>query len=1210
MLGMQMSESCGLALRGFAFVWLVGLLGGATVTAMAEGSIPKLPVAEGAWQDPATLAVPGSSEAHQVYWLRCWVKVHDNFFTPHERNLFEESVGIHVKGFVGAHELWVNGQKIGVAGGFPPAYEPAESDLIRHKVPVGTLVPGQWNEVAFRVYQPGPRDGFQVAPFIMNYFYECVMEGDWEFWSGDALVPGPALAQEPVRTTFQQFRDSQEVLGRAEQVRGPSLPPGEAAAALDTVEGLSAELLLHEPVVAQPFQFSFDERGRLWVAQCRQYPYPAGLKMLSRDRYYRSHYDKVPPAPPHHDPGADLISIHEDTDGDGQFDSHKVFVSGLNLANSVVKGDGGVWVMHTPYLLFYPDADGDDVPDGPPQVHLSGFGLEDTHAMANGLVWGPDGWLYGCQGSSTSCRVVRPGIDPADAAGVYFEGCMVWRYEPRTKAFELFAEGGGNTFGLEFDAQGRLYSGHNGAETRGWHFVQGGFYLMQHADPGKFGPPRNPYAFGDLPMMAASHPVVRFSHFGAFVDGAALPSSAAGQLWVLDPLHNEVIAVERQRRGATFLTSDRGVVVKSRDEAFRPVYVANAPDGSLYVADMYEYYIAHGQHYQNQIDTTTGRIYRLKGSGLALETDVNAAAKSVVELEGWLSHPNKWQRWMASRELGRRGDLAGLAGRFNELPAVPALHALWAVYQGQGMTEALWQQALVHEDATVRLWAVRLLGDRYGVQRNLGLPPVDGPGRVAESVPGSVWGVLRDQVERESDVEVRSQMAATARRLNFEQGLAIVDRLMERAEDVDDPFVPLLCWWVFEAHLPAEADGVMAYFSAAERRSRPMVLGQVLPRLARRFAIEGKRVDLLRVAGLLRWAMEAESESERQVAAVMEGFEEAYRGRAMTALPDELLQVLAEVGGGSLLFRMRQGQADAFALALERIEDGAEDLGDRLNLLRGFGELDYPAAVPRLLGVLTSDATPAIRRAVLAALARYDQPEIAVATLELLPQWDEEVRTAGLALLVSRPAWCRQLVAAVSAGDVPSSWLPANLVEQLRADPDVELRRVAEQLYPLQRATTAQVQALIAEVETTLREAAGNPYGGEAIYMERCAACHKLFFKGGNLGPDLTRYQRDNLGTMLISIVNPSAEIREGYELLRVLTADGRILQGFQVDRDNQVLVLRGPDGQDMALALDEIEQMEAAGRSLMPDGLLDGLSPQQIRDLFAYLRISQPFTN
>ncbi|MBL8891037.1 MAG: c-type cytochrome [Planctomycetaceae bacterium] len=1159
--------------------------------------------------EPETLRLPGTLQADSEYWLRCWVKVHENFFTPHDRNLFEESVGVHVTGFVGAHELWINGQKIGVAGSFPPLYQPADSGLIRHKVPAGTLRPGEWNEVAFRVYQSGPNDGFDsAAPFIMNYFYECVFAGSWELIRDGNFQPGPALPQPPSYAAFHEFRDSQEVLGRAEQVPGPRLPPHQSAAAMETRGDVRFDLLLSEPEIAQPFHFSFDQRGRLWVAQCRQYPYPAGLKMLSRDRYYRSHYDRVPPAPPNHDPGADLISIHEDTDGDGRFDLHKTFVSGLNLANAVVKGQGGVWIMHTPYLLFYPDANHDDIPDGPPEVHLAGFGFEDTHAMANGLVWGPDGWLYGCQGSSTSCRVTRPNIDPPTASGVYFEGCMVWRYHPRTRAFEIFAEGGGNTFGLEFDATGRLYSGHNGADTRGWHFVQGGFYLMQHADPGKFGPPRNPYAFGDLPMMATSTPVVRFSHFGAFAEGSALPSELRGQLVVLDPLHSELIAVDRKIRGATFQTSDLGVVVKSRDEAFRPVYIANAPDGAIYVADMYEYYIAHGQHYQNQIDTTTGRLYRLAGSGMTLQSEFDAGRCTSEQLIKWLDHPNKWHRFAASRELGLRADSA-TAARLNEsfqqMTEIGALHALWALHQMQQVDPQTYLSALNHRSADVRMWAVRLIGDRYGVHRNLGLPPVGLSDVEVPPVPQSLLASLQHLAASDNSPEVRCQVAATARRLPLEDGLALLHKLLHRDEDADDPYIPLMCWWILEAHLPTEVDRVMDFFAERELWSRRMVRVHVLPRLTRRLAVEGLRVDLLRVAELLR-----RGSSPEDVAAVMQGFEAAYQGRAMTALPDELLAVLDSVGGGSLVFRMRQGQSEAFATALAIINDVNRDLRQRLALLRGLGELNYPASVEPLLAIIGSEQSPELQRAAFVALAKYDRTEIAEKTLEVLAKLDAESRASGIALMMSRPTWTRHLIQQLQSGSIPTSWLSSHVVDQLQTSPDEEVRVVAAKLFPKMLPSTPDLQARLGEIENVLKEAAGNPYAGEKIYMERCAACHKLFFKGGNLGPDLTSYQRDNLGTMLVSIVNPSAEIREGFELLRALTVDGRIVQGFQVQRDAQVLVLRGPDGQDVSLATDDIEQLEPAGRSLMPDGLLNDLEPNQIRDLFAYLRISQPFTN
>ena len=108
-----------------------------------------------------------------------------------------------------------------------------------------------------------------------------------------------------------------------------------------------------------------------------------------------------------------------------------------------------MWILNPPYLLFYPDKNRDDIPDADPVVALSGFGLEDTHSGANSLAWGPDGWLYGAHGSTCT----------ADIKGVKFLGQAIWRYNTETGDFEVFAEGGGNTFSLEFDAKGRCFSG-------------------------------------------------------------------------------------------------------------------------------------------------------------------------------------------------------------------------------------------------------------------------------------------------------------------------------------------------------------------------------------------------------------------------------------------------------------------------------------------------------------------------------------------------------------------------------------------------------------------------------------------------------------------------------------------------------------------------------------------------------------------------------
>ena len=384
--------------------------------------------------------------------------------------------------------------------------------------------------------------------------------------------------------------------------------PRAALASFKVPDDLQLELVLAEPIVRQPVSISFDERGRLWVVQYLQYPYPAGLKMVSHDGVWRAVYDKVPPPPPHHFRGKDKITIHEDTDGDGVFDRHKTFVDGLNIATSVARGRGGVWVLNPPYLLFYPDRDNDDVPDGDPEVHLQGFGLEDTHSVVNSLQWGPDGWLYAAQGSTVTGHVTRPGLD-AGKEPVHSMGQLIWRYHPETRRYEVFAEGGGNAFGVEIDAKGRIYSGHNGGDTRGFHYVQGGYYQKGF---NKHGPLSNPYSFGYFPAMKHNR-VPRFTHTFVIYEADALPERYRGLLFGVAPLLNHVVMSQVRPDGSSVQTQDIGLAVSTDDSWFRPVDIKLGPDGALYIADWYDRQINHYRNHEGQIDT--GRWANLPAQG-------------------------------------------------------------------------------------------------------------------------------------------------------------------------------------------------------------------------------------------------------------------------------------------------------------------------------------------------------------------------------------------------------------------------------------------------------------------------------------------------------------------------------------------------------------------------------------------------------------------
>jgi putative heme-binding domain-containing protein len=1153
-----------------------------------------LPSAE--WTAIAIPPAAPITDAASVRWYRCYLQVGKNLVDPmaDAKDLWRESMTLALQDLPGKVQVSLNG-KIIIQTQDVPADAP-----VRFKVPKNILQNEVYNVLTLRVEGETARRGLTHAPVFGGYLDEVVLHRDWQTHTHDpqpeeTFVPlkdAPAIAA----YTPKDWRKAATVLQAPDEpVRGRQVSPQDALRHLSTNDALQVESLLHEPAVAQPTHISYDERGRMWIAQYRQYPYPAGLKMISRDSYYRGKYDRVPPAPPYHDQGADIISVHEDRDGDGKYEHSTNVLTGLNMANAAIRGYGGIWVMHTPYLLFYPDADRDDIPDGDPQVRLAGFGLEDTHSTANGLIWGPDGWLYGAQGSTVISHVTRPDADHPGTTPLYLEGCAVWRYHPTTKAFEIFADGSGNTFGVHFDAEGRIFTGHNGGDTRGWHHLQEGIYLKQGTSPDKFGPPTNPFAFGEMPCMQSTHPVPRFSHNIITIAGTAMPSTMRGQLLGADPLHQNLVAAQLIRQSSTFKTTDLGFPLKAvEDMTFRPVYLINAPDGSVTIADFREEYIAHGQNYQGQIDPSSGRIYRLRGKAEKLETDVNLAAKSDTQLVELLSHANLWHRHTAVRLLAERQSKIDQPVERLFAPAAdpnhPALEILWVLHQTNSLDEALALKLLDHPGPMVRAWTIRLLGD----QKQLS--------------PAFLQAVLK-LADTEADAEVRSQILSTARRLPADQALPLVHAILRRDADVDDPFIPLLAWFTIESHCKTSAKQVLTHIAPAKEPAfweKSTVRQHIIPRLMRRFAAAGTRENLITCAQLLKLAP---TDADRT--ALMLGFEQAFAGRAMPPLPDELVNALAGLGNGSLLLRLRQGEDSAVTEALSLLADPNAKAADRLQYARAFGELHHPQSVPTLLNLAKSDPSVELRKLAISSLMRYDDPTIGSSITGLYPQLPPQVRDSALNLLASRPAWTNALLEAISSDKIPTGHVSHDLLTRLRRIENQDISAKLARLFPAVDKPAANKDLLprIQEVRAILQKQPGDPYQGEPIYMERCAACHALFHKGGNIGPNLTAYQRDDLGTMLVSIIDPNAEIREGYANHILTTKDGRTLGGFLADQDSNVVVLRGFDGNDITIPRSEIATMQGAGTSLMPAGLLEGLSDQQLRDLFAYLRISQPIT-
>lgn len=1128
-------------------------------------------------------------------WYRCLVQIPESWKGAN-LTLYSEAVD-------DARASYVNGVNVGATGTFPPQFRSGLGEKGKYDVDADLIKFGKLNTIGIRVYQDNPRPNFSVAPpILMNESAKQAirMDGDWQYRPGDESAWAKASAAEfgvdaakltagtsdRKKGAFAKVDDVDDLQRYVMKRKGDNdpVPPAEAEKQFETPDDLDIQLVLSEPHIAQPLFMNWDERGRLWVMEYRQYPEIAGLKMLSRDVYLRAVYDKVPKAPPNHVKGRDRISIHEDTDGDGVYDKHKVFVDGLNLATSFVQGRGGLFVTNPPYLLFYPDKDGDDVPDGDPEVLLEGFGMEDSHSVINSLRFGPDGWLYGAQGSTVSGNVKRPG---SKGEPIRTMGQLIWRYHPELKRYEVFAEGGGNTFGVEVSEKGEIFSGHNGGDTRGFHYEQGGYSRKGF---GKHGPLSNPYAFGYFANMK-HHSVPRFTHNFVIYEENVLPDEYRGRLFGIEPLQGQVVMSDFQPDQSSFQTRDISRVVKTNDQWFRPVDIKAGPDGCIYVADLYEQRIDHSSHYAGRIDRTNGRIYRLKPKQLPKAKPLNYGKLKSSDLTAQLNHAGKWHRQTTQRLLADRHDertQGSLLEQTMKAGGQKALELLWALHAAGGLKEDndVAVTLLGHGDQFVRAWTVRLLCDHFQVEP-------------------AIARALADLAAKEPYIEVRKQLASSARRLPAKDALPIIRNLLNYDEDSKDLHQPLMLWWAIEAKASdgSRKEILDLLFADKDVWNTAIVKEHLIDRMMKRYALAGSREELIAAAELLN-----ASPDKASTELLLKGFEEAYKGRSLAGLPDQLVVAIAKSGGGSTALKLRQGDAQAIKTAVISVESGNGTATDRLQYLQIFGEIRRPEFIPVLLKVVDSDKNADLVSAALTALQAFDDLRVGQSVVKSLKGIPGDARLVAETLLGSRPVWAIELLEAVDRGDLKSDDVSETALRKILLHDNSRIGELVEKHWgSVAGASTEEMRKEVERLMAIVEAASGNPKKGKVLYMENCGKCHTLFTEGGKVGPDLTSFKRDNLERVMINVVNPSLEIREGFENYIIITTDGRVVNGFLADKDNQVVVLRGVDGQNLIFRRDEIEDMRAIKRSVMPEGTVKKLTDQQIRDLFAYLRASQP---
>lgn len=962
---------------------------------------------------------------------------------------------------------------------------------------------------------------------------------------------------------------------------GQGHPPEEAVGRMTVATGFRATLVASEPEVRQPILVKFDDRGRLWLIQYLQYPNPSGLKRVQVDRYSRTVYDRIPAPPPKGPKGADRITICEDTDGDGRADRFKDFANGLNLATGLAFGYGGVFVIQVPYLLFYPDRDRDDVPDSDPEVLLKGFGMEDAQALANHLTWGPDGWLYGLNGSTTTCNIREIEFQQG-----------VWRYHPVTKEFELFCEGGGNCYGLDFDRHGHLLYSSNGSH-KVWHGVQGGYYWKSFAKHGEL---HNPHTYGYFGSVKREGPY-RGGHVttgGCLYYGPTFPESFQGKLIGNNLLSHEVHWHQITPYGSTFQTSHGGELLLANDTWFAPTDLVIGPDGAVYLCDFRDKRTAHPDP-DAEWDLSNGHIYRIQADGAEPTAHVDLNTLSSNELVDWLGHPNSWYARRARRILAERSDTAVLPKLKKIVEASDndqlVLEALWALHGSGGFDEKVARHTLQHRSAPVRSWTVRLLGDSRDVSWEISVQLAE----LAQSEPSPV---------------VRSQLASTCRRLPVKKALPILRQLLLREEDLDDPHIPLLLWWALESKSLSAQSQLVDSLTTPQAWQAPLIRQVILGRLMRRYASEATEQTLQACAQLM---VAAPGESDRQM--LIGALDEGLGGGQLERVPEafshmvaKLIDLATSTDPQRLRLALRCEIPGADGRIVEIAMDRKTLTPTRVAMVEILGQMGPPDCVPSLLSLLEWDEQHDVEVAAVKALARFDHDRIPARILMEYPRFSPKLKTLCRQTLFTRQDWALRFLDKVEEGAFDAEVTAVEELRRLAVFENEAINAIVKKHWGrITRGTPEEKLADVRRFNNDLRAFPGDLKSGGAVYKEHCAKCHKLFDDGEDIGPDLTSANRKDRQYMLTSIVDPSSYIRAEYLSVQLITDDGRIVTGLITEETPTTITLMDSQNESTTIARDNIDELAMSEISQMPEGLLQLLKPQELRDLVAYLEGDGP---
>jgi putative membrane-bound dehydrogenase-like protein len=961
--------------------------------------------------------------------------------------------------------------------------------------------------------------------------------------------------------------------------------PAEVIRSAKVPEGFSLSVFAAEPDVQNPIAITTDERGRIWVAENYSW---AGGGAGGFDGNQR-----------------DRIVVLEDTDGDGKHDKRTVFWDDAHKLTSIEVGNGGVWAICLPNLLFFPDRNRDDVPDGPPIIMLDGFDEGVVgHTPANGLKWGPDGWLYARHGIQATSNIGKPGSGDSQRIKI---NTGVWRYHPNDGTVENVMHGMTNSWGFDFDQHGEMFV-INTVIGHLWHVVPGAHVERM------YGVDLNPQTY-QLIAQTADH--VHWdngekwntvqkgmsdgtnaaggghAHIGLMIyQGDNWPADYRNRLFTLN-LHGLRINSNRlERLGAGYVGKRAPDFCFMSDSWFRGMDLITGPDGGVYIADWSDTGECHDH---DGVHRTSGRIYKLSYGKPNSVPSPDLSTQSDSQLIALQLHDNAWWPRTARRVLTDRHNKGkakpDIALRMeidrvliSTTDVAKRLRLIETCYS-MGAADESWLLAhLAVSDEHERVAALRFLVDRL-------TPNGSSP---SHALKESILRLARS--DRSGLVQL--YLASALQRLPNADRWPIAMELASKAEFRDDRTFPSMLWYGVESAVPSAPAQSIALANVS---AIPMLTQNI----ARRLTLEIDSQPEV-VVQLLAEAGNAKFPLPNQVVA---GMAKALSGWQKATPPanwalfskrfgkNESADLMQDMQSLSLVF----GDGQAIAVLRKLVDDGNADAESRRQALRSLlssRPTDFAPVLVKLLG------DRAMVREAIRGLAQYEHADAPKQILNRAKSFGPAERAEMVNTLASRPSYAKALLTAIREKVIAPNEVSAFHARQIRSFDDESINLALTEAWGDVRVTAEDKMKLMDQLRKELGSdaiAKSDLRAGRAIFQKSGATCHVLYGVGVKIGPDLTGSNRKNLDYLLENIVDPSASVGVDFRTMIALLKDGRVINGVMTATTERTLTLQTAQ-EPVTLDREEIESIKQSKTSLMPDGLLQNLSNEQVRNLIGYL--------